>query len=84
MLSSAEYRPISAEKDEAVLIGGGIVECTQKFRITLNLRPERKAAETGVFPGASMIDFFKKHYKLIIWIMIGTFLAGLLPAMFIR
>jgi hypothetical protein len=31
-----------------------------------------------------MIEFFQKHYKVIIWIMIGTFLMGLLPTIFIR
>lgn len=31
-----------------------------------------------------MLGFIHKHYKVIIWFMIGIFLLGLLPSIFIR
>lgn len=31
-----------------------------------------------------MMGFIQKYYKVIIWIMIGTFVLSLLPSMFIR
>lgn len=31
-----------------------------------------------------MLSFIQKHYKVIIWFMIGIFMLSLLPTMFIR